>query len=318
MFKKSQTTVCDFLNYAIIIGMEPLLQKEEKKTSPQINVVPPMPSMSTFSPDLADELRKHQGTAMKKIMMENERKLHEQELIANDPKKNIRLITGGVGFVVVALCIALGVYLHLKKISAPVPVASNSIPASIIQSEDLEILNVTNKSSSDIAEALNAVISKSNIQTGMVGNVYITQGVSGAETRLPSATFLSRIGVHATDEFTRSLSQNYMIGIYSYNQPNLFIVLQGTQHDSMLAGMLQWEPFLFEDMAPLFGIDTSGSNTYLLNNPFMEILIENHDTRAVLDNDNKPVLFYSFLDENDVIITNNAKALTEAVRRLKN
>ena len=107
-----------------------------------------------------------------------------------------------------------------------------------------------------------------------------------------------------------------MLGIYSYVQPNLFIIFRGTQHDFLLTGMLQWEPYMTGDLAPLFGIDTSGNSASLLNTPYTETMIENHDTRAIIDVNKKPVLFYSFLDENTIIITNDAKTLTEAVRRI--
>ena len=107
-----------------------------------------------------------------------------------------------------------------------------------------------------------------------------------------------------------------MVGIYSYMQPNLFVIFRGSEHDVMLAGMFQWETYLTEDFAPMFGIDTTGDNAYLLSAPYTETLIENHDTRAISNKNGKPVLFYSFLDDNTVIVTNNAKTLTEAVRRI--
>ena len=152
----------------------------------------------------------------------------------------------------------------------------------------------------------------------MVSSVYITHGPSGSATRLPSGLFLSAIGSCVSPEFSNALTQEYVLRIYSYVSHKQFVNLRGTQHDIMLSGMLQWEPYLTEDFASLFGIDTTGNSAYLLSMPYTETLIENHDTRALLDINKKPVLFYSFLDENTVIITNDAKTLTEAVRRMSN
>ena len=307
--------------------MEPLQQNTgetpiQKPTQPSIpateNTDPKAPQMRTFSTDLAEELRKHQGSAMKIAVMENERRFKEQEQASNDPKKNSRFVAGGVVFLFIAICTIVGIYLYQQKVNAPLPIEKNPVPISIVQSEGLSILNITGESASDIKNSITDTVKKSTIQTGMMDNIYITQGTSTSETRLPSKMFLSAIGAHVTPDFSNALVSDFMVGIYSYDQQNLFLVLRGTQHDFMLSGMLQWEPYLIQDLAPLFGIDTSGNSAYLLDAPFVETLIENHDTRAILDVNKKPVLFYSFLDENTVIITNNSKTLTEAVRRINN
>ena len=314
--------------------MEPLQPNQNPQTPPQVppqtpggempkvdptlnpNYTPQTAQMRTFSTDLAEELRKHQGSAMKIAVMENEKRFRAQEALTNAPKKNRMLGIYGIIIVLVAISLAVGAYLYIKKINMPPVIQINQTPASIIHSENLKVLNVSNMKTPDVDAAVADFVKKSTTQTGMIDNVYITQGPTGSETRLTSSMFLSAIGAHITTDFSNTLTQEYMVGVYAYNQPNLFIVLRGTQHDSMLAGMLQWEPYFFGDVAPLFGIDTTGDNAYLLDAPVTETLIENHDTRAVLDKNNKPVLYYSFLDDNTVIITNDSNTLNEAVRRI--
>ena len=309
--------------------MEPLTPNSNNETLPQdpsVSIkkeiaggdesIPSAPSMQSFSPDLAEELRKHQGAAMKIAMMEEEKRKHEQDIISDDPKKNIVFFSSGIAVLLVAIILAVGAYWYDKN-SKIVPVVESKLPTtSIVKSEDLTVLNVTNKSTSDIALAFADLLKNSKVQTGMIENVYVTQGSQGFETRLTSNMFLSALKSHITIDFSHALIQDYMVGIYQYNQPNLFVVLRGTQHDFMLAGMLQWEPYILEDMGPIFGIDVSGDNSYLINSPVVETLIENHDTRAVLDKNGKPVIFYSFLDENTVVITNDSKTLSETVRRM--
>ena len=277
---------------------------------------PTTPQMRTFSTDLAEELRKHQGSAMKIAVMENERRLREKEDAENDPKKNSRLVLAGVIILFLSIVGSVGLYIYQKKVNTPPPVDTAKAVPSLIQSEDYLVLNITNKPADEIAALLNTTVQKSNVQTGMIDSIYFTQGATTSETRLPANMFLTAIQSHIDPQFERSLNQDYMMGIYSYGTPHLFAVFRGSQHDVMLAGMLQWEPFLTQDMAPLFGIDTTKDNAYLLNEPYSETLVENHDTRAVLDTDKKPVLFYSFLDPNTVIITNDSQTLIEAVRRM--
>ena len=107
--------------------MEPLIPNPNTEASPQNQPVLPkeniaseevsMPSMQTFSPDLADELRKHQGAAMKKIMFEQAQRAHEQELLSDDPRKNMRFILSGVFVIFIALLASVGVYMYQKKIN---------------------------------------------------------------------------------------------------------------------------------------------------------------------------------------------------------
>ena len=276
------------------------------------------PQMRTFSNDLVEELRKHQGAAMKIAMMENEKKLKDQAILSNDPRQNMSFIVKGIIVVIAGIAIASTFFYYYKK-NTTLPVSEIvKNPPSIVRSEELSTLNVSNMSASDIAVALSGAVSKSNVPTGMIGNIYITQGLSGSETRLTASMFLSALNTHTTVEFLHALTQEYMVGEYSYSGSNLFIVLRGAQHDAMLAGMLQWEPYLLTDLAPVFDVNVSGDRAYLLDNPVTEVLIENHDTRAVLDSLKKPVIFYSFLDENTVLIAIDPKTLTEAVRRMAN
>jgi hypothetical protein len=277
---------------------------------------PQTAQMRTFSTDLAEELRKHQGSAMKIAVMENEKRFKQQEALSDEPQKNRKFVLLGLGIVLIAALISAGVYFYQKKINTPPIIEINQSPVSIIHSENLKVLNVSKMSRDDISKALTETVAKATTQNGMIDNIYITQGVAGNETRLTSSMFLSAVGSHITKEFSNSLTQEYMVGIYAYTKPSLFLVLRGTQHDYMLSGMLQWEPYFLGDLAPVFDIDTTGENSYLLSSPTKEKLIENHDTRAVVDNKNNPVLFYSFLDANTVIITNDSKTLSEGIRRM--
>ena len=309
--------------------MEPLIPNPNTEALPQNQPVPSkenilsgepqvqMPAMQTFSPDLADELRKHQGSAMKKIMFEQAQRAHEQELLSDDPRKNMRFILSGVFVIFIALLASVGVYMYQKKINAPIPVQKSAVPVSIIPYEDSGVIDIAGKSSDDIGTLVHLTVTKSNVQTGMIDNLSVIESsATSTETTPSSSDFLTAIKSHITPEFSRSLSSGYMVGIYSYMQPNLFVIFRGTAHDTMLAGMLQWEPYLTQDFAPLFGIDTSENNAYILNTPYTETLIENHDTRAVLNKNGKAVLFYSFLNDNTVIIANDSKTLSEAVRRI--
>lgn len=271
--------------------------------------------MRTFSSDLVEQIRKHQGSVMKIAIMEQEKKRIEDEAKNNNPRKNSIFFVSGVVVIITALAIGIGVYIHIKN-SQIVPVQSNQVPVSIIKSESFVVVNVSAESAGDTLKSISNEIKNSNVPIGMIENIYAVSGKTGSEIRLSATDFLKQINVNAPDNFLRNLSPDYMLGVYSYNQSNFFMVLRGTQHDQMLSGMLEWEPFMLSDLAPLFDIDISGANSYLTNTSMSEMLIQNHDVRAVLDRNQQPVLFYSFLDPNTVVITSDADTLNEAVTRL--
>ena len=324
--------------------MNPLSQKPKSETQnpapqtqPASSSVPPAPAVTTpilpeesehrshvqglrtFSSDMAAAMRDNKGSIIKIAIAEDERRRKDNKEIETAPRKNFLLFF--FALLVIALA-AAGVYgvLWYKNKSSVVPVAQVVIPQSIIRSDTATTLDVTGKSGSDVVAAVHAIVANPGIQSGMVKNIIVAQSAAqgAAPMRVPASDFLALLQSHAPDQFSRSLSQDFMLGVYQYNTSNLFLVLTGTAHDYLLSGMLGWEPFLLGDVAPLFGIDTSGTNASLLSAPFNDALVENHNVRDILKSDGTPALFYTFLDPDTVFIANDPGTLLEAVRRFNN
>ena len=80
-------------------------------------------------------------------------------------------------------------------------------------------------------------------------------------------------------------------------------MIHGTANDYLVAGMLAWEPWTFNDLAPLFHIDTSGlTKAQLQNMTFTETVIGNLDARAVLDANGDPdALLFVHRSEHDIL-----------------
>lgn len=273
----------------------------------------------TFSSDMAEAMREGKGSIIKIAIAEDERRRADRQEIESAPRKNLMLFLGGLIIFAVAIAGIYGLFVYRKN-SAVVPVEQNVIPKSIIRSEDAGTLDITGKINSDIIDAIKAVVAKPGIRSGTVKNLILAKN-SGAKdspmTRIPASDFLKILHSHAPDQFSRAISQDFMLGVYLYNTSNLFLVIKGVAHDYMLSGMLGWEPFLMQDMVPLFGIDVTGNSASLLNAKFKDTLVQNRDARAVVGSDGNPVLFYSFLDPNTVFIATDPKTLLEAVRRFE-
>lgn len=81
-----------------------------------------------------------------------------------------------------------------------------------------------------------------------------------------------------------------------------FLVIKVNNFDVALAGMLEWENFIAEDLAPFFGEATT--------EVFTDTSTNNQDIRRTERLDGT-VLLYSFINKNTIIITDSVAALPE-------
>ncbi len=264
----------------------------------------------TFSTDLANAVREKGGSIARIAIAEDEKNRREKEETSISSRKNILFTSIGIILFATAVGAIIWSYLYTKQASVVAPVQQTA-PSSIVYTENNQTIDATGMDAPAIVSTINAIVTAPNIQSGTMKNIVITQ----SSVRIPGSQFLTAIGaIHAPDDFLRSLAPEYMLGTYLYNQDSLFLVIRGTAHDFLLSGMISWEPFLLKDLAPLFAIDTA-TNPSILNAKWNDTFIENRNARAIVDANNKPILFYSFLDQNTILFATDPKALTAVVAR---
>lgn len=267
----------------------------------------------TFSSDLADAVREQGGSVVRIAIAENEKQQREYKEVSITSRKNI--IFSILGLIVIVAAIIGVIWLREYKTKITTTPVTPTTPTSIFFSEahqTIEVQDTTHAETGELLTSINAIVAAPNIQSGTIKNIIITK----AGKPISSEQFLSAINAeHAPSDFIRSLSSEYMLGTYLYNTNNLFLALTGSAHDFLLSGMLAWEPFMLGDLSPLFGIDTSGTNARLLDTKWSDVVLDNHDARAVLDTSGKPVFFYTFIDPNTILFGVNPKIITTLVSR---
>lgn len=270
----------------------------------------------TFSSDMAEAIRTKGGSVVRIAIAEEEKRRRAYEENSIRSKKNIMLIVLSMCLIVGALAIAW--YGYSRRTHPPaVALAPQTRPDSLIASDDYALVDVAGLQVTDVLAKIRAAVAVPGIEAGSIKNLVLVEGgASGAKMAIPVARFLSALGSHAPSELVRTLKPDFMLGLYLYDTSTLFVVMHGTAHDFLLAGMLSWERDLFSDMAPLFGIDTSSyTKAELESMTFANVIVENRDARAVLGASGKPILFYSFLDQNTIVIAADPKTFFEVVRR---
>ncbi len=311
-------------------GENPIETTENStRTAPAASAPQPLPQESyepghkghlapvrTFNSDLADAIRNKGGSVVRIAIEENERHQKEELDQSIKSKKNMAFVIFGIVVVLGAIIFAGWSYYHNQAAKTVAPTVTAQ-PSSLVSSETSAIVNVSGMQIPDMIAAIQKAATDPTNQSGTVKNIVITQGTAGAVTRMHAQDFLTALGMHAPASFTQAILPDYMIAAYTYGTTgNLFIIMHGTAHDFLLAGMLDWEPYLFNDMTKLFNLDTSSFTASEIQNPvFQDTVISNRDARAVIDSTGKPLFFYSFLDPNTIIFATDPKTLTEVVRR---
>ena len=108
----------------------------------------------------------------------------------------------------------------------------------------------------------------------------------------------------------RSFDSEYMLGIYSFDTNEPFIILTTNDFASSFSGMLRWEKTMISDLGKLFSLS---QNTASTTKQFKDEALRNKDLRILQNTNNKTVLLYSFIDKSTLVITANENILNAIV-----
>lgn len=167
------------------------------------------------------------------------------------------------------------------------------------------------------SNALTLIAAKLGASTGPLGTVTALVPISntGATSIAPLSSVVS--GTHIPDRLLRSLSDDYMIGSYTYDVQSPFIVLKNTFFQNAFSGMLAWEKDMREDLLPL--IQVSSPDTLeqdATSTSFEDGVLSNIDIRSLKDASGKTILVYAFADNDTIVITTTINSLKYLLDRI--
>ena len=165
--------------------------------------------------------------------------------------------------------------------------------------------------------------------TGLSGKQLATKILSEKQTfKLPpnSVLYLNTLGEN-TDQaavsdvlkllaprmpssLSRSFEDKYMLGIYSFDKNEPFIIFTTKDFPSSFAGMLKWEKDMPLDLGEIFKIPEGLMETSSL---FEDEALRNKDLRVLRDTNKNTILLYSFIDKNTLVITSNENIFTAII-----
>ena len=166
---------------------------------------------------------------------------------------------------------------------------------------------------------VNGEITKTD-NPGLITSIVLTKLENGNLSTLSLNNLLLLLNFGIPDSLYKSLSDSYMLGIYSEptniqipHAKHLFIILGISDYNLAYSGTLEWEKNLFKNMSIIFNIPMSER---LTSKPWEDIIINNKDARVLYSDDGKSILYYTFIDKNNIVITDSKDVVKEIGVRL--
>lgn len=154
-----------------------------------------------------------------------------------------------------------------------------------------------------------------------VTQLYPTRSMGTDAAAVATSEFMRILDPRAPGSLIRSFAEEMMLGAVA-TEP--FLILKTTQYPATLAGMLDWEPNMSADLAPLFGepvrrsLDTAArTSDGTRTAAFTDATVAGTDTRILVDATGAERILYAFFDEQTLVIAASRTGLRELLDRLR-
>lgn len=297
--------------------MEPDMVRQKTKAELELSGLhKDQKPIHTFASDLADVIKSGQGSAAKIAIAEANKK--QTTTIDKNPisKKNIIFIS--IGVLLLILSILLIGYAVYKNTIKTVPIQEEiKVVTSLVRVDTQTVVDMSGLSKVGGYDIVTKILKNAKPRLNTLEQFYLVDK-NPTPVLLTPKDFIDRLELKAPEELKRTLGPTLTMGVHAFSGNGPFILVQVDSYPTAFSAMLVWEQTLFQELYQLFSIDISGDRKYLFDSRFRDVVILNQDTRAIIDNSNKPVFFYTFLGEKKdlLLIATKETTLKEVVNRL--
>lgn len=263
----------------------------------------------TYAGDMAQMMREKDASVTSIALAELSKKEKETSIA---PKKNHLFLILGISALILGIA-AVG-YIFYKGMSlAPVPVARSV--SNLIFTETSKAIAVDNLSADEMSQAIDHEAQTANIKLDTIEGIFpVTTNAAGEKEMLPFAEFFAEISANAPPKLARALLPTYLLGIHNFEGNDLFLLLKTKNYEQTFAGMLEWEPRLWDNLYKLFNINLNNITAGKEN--WTDEIILNKDARVLRGNDGKIEILYLFIDRETLILAKNPSTIKEVIDRL--
>ncbi len=345
-------------------GLKPTVKiTDALKESAPLEADEKLSTIRTFQSDIAGAVKNDNVSMIKIALAEKEKREQNSQYVEIEEKKKMgtAYIVAGIISVLV-LCAVGGVYWYVNKPAGPTleQIIAPQEPE-IVYTETQVAVSIDNKPASILLEDLrNESLKK--LDLGTMKRILVTTNTGSSTRNINSKEFLSTIRARANDSFKSSIEPYFVMGAYSFEPHDVFIIFKVNSYDVAYPSMLAWEEHLDVDLSNLFiepkaaspiapvqenvvpnpatgtttdGLVATGTSTPATSStpsiitpaPVVETpkpikavwkdrIIQNKDTRVLLDSEGKIKFLYSFIDKNTLIIVSSEKGFKEIITRM--
>lgn len=258
----------------------------------------PIKSLRTYQGDVEELMAKNNYSATTVLVAEQKRRLavpRAQAAPVNLESRNKFFTILGITLLFLGVA-TVGVVYFIKSMDQTVVIQQTK---AILPFSTEKSFNIASSSRENLLTFI--LQEKASVQlpvnSVMFLNILINETDEAGAEKL-----LSLLGPNMPASLSRSFEDTYMVGIFSYDTNEPFIILTTKDYANSFSGMLKWEKDMSTDLGRLFDITQNTSSTTPV---FTDEALRNKDLRILKDENRKTILMYSFIDKNTLVITKN-------------
>jgi len=288
------------------------LQKAIDNTTSNTN---PKSIVRTYKSDLESAIEANHLSSINIAIAESQKKLSQAQISPQQPpqqspySKSKILIFISYILLIVGI-VAIFITFFIKKQNTNPIIKVQELP-SLITTEYKDELNIDtiakNKFNTTLASKLNDL----QIPVNNFYNTYLTTSSSSARRLITTVEFINQTQFKMPDILKRSLRSDFMIGMYSANKNQPFIIFKTSYFENTYAGLLNWETDMRKDFQIIFKLPAYETNT-----GFQDAVIVNKDVRLVKNENGEVILLYAIVDKETIIITTSDTSFKEILSRI--
>lgn len=317
-----------------------------------------VPALQTYKGDVANVIHESR-VSMADIALAAARKNKKPTEVATSGASWLKFHTGyfiEIGLGLLFIGVAIGAVLWIVMRLTPLPPAAPIQAAYVYVDASKTVRLASGETPAAVLGSLGGSLKTERLSAGLIEELRLALASTSSSvpaTPLDTRGFFSRIGTHAPDSLTRSLTPQFVLGFYAEAHNAPFLIFKTDSYEQAYAGMLAWEDTLASDLTPLFipaeepapaPITTVASSTAattakaaatstsikssaptttpalpgLLKSPFADAVLDNHDARVLRDQKGAIVLVWAFVDRQTLVIATDRETLAELVTRVEN
>lgn len=298
--------------------------------------------LRTLKGDVEEAMKSGKATlvsmASAEVMRQSSQKQELEKAVLNEHRKEARIPTvksksqKTLVFVSILVSILLigagiaGVYFFKMQALRPVKIIKTPSATSFIPIQ-FEIKIITDKRNSSYLKANVAAARKGGVgNLNEVGAIYLSKSdisTDSHERALTTKEFLTAFEIRAPEELTRTLSPEFMLGLYRFPENQSFLIFKTDAYETAASGMFAFEYNLEEDIGkflrtPLDFAYASTTDALTNRRVFKDAVIKNNDARVIYNDKNELLFFYTFLkDRETLIMATNPETLEKIINGLQ-